>query len=95
MNNILSQIISGIIVALILYWIGLGSNKVIVYNSGKIRKTGKWIIIISILIIIIGLNIGAKQQVNYTGTISPGYGFAILGGFLFFIGKIIAWFQRN
>lgn len=94
MNEFFSQIAIGIIVAIILGWLGFGGSKKVIVNNSKSHKLGKWIMIISVIIMIIGLNWAGKQSPTIN-TIAPGYSVAILGGFFFLIGKVIAWFQRN
>jgi len=94
MNGIFTQVIGGIVLAVILRWLGLNNSSRVIANNRN-RKTGKWIMVISGIIIYIGLIWGGKEQINYHGTIAPGYGLAITGLFTFYIGKFIAWWQRS
>ncbi len=92
MDSLFSQIISGIIVAIILGWLGFGGTKrVVIHNEGRVRKTGKWIMIISGIAIFIGLAwAGSSNSTSW----QPGHSLALLAFFVFLLGKLIAWFQR-
>jgi len=101
MSDLIITIIGGLVVIVIASWFGLGGNtKVTVHGGGRVKKTGKWIILISIAMIIGGLawagsNSPAQGGFDFS---QPGtvYGLTLAGyGVLFFIiGKIVAWFQR-
>ncbi|HTX87122.1 MAG TPA: hypothetical protein VMC41_03615 [Candidatus Nanoarchaeia archaeon] len=113
MNNLIVNIIGGVIVAVLVSWLGIGRGRssdvpgtsrgrssTIVIQSPKARKTGKWIIIISVILIIWGIMLfgnsasqGAAINLSKPNAIY-GLGLLEIGGVLFIIGKIIAWFQR-
>ena len=102
MSNFVVTIISGIIVAIIVSWLGIGESKKQVIMSGgvKVRKTGKLIIIISVIIIIWGMlllgnnsNPTAIMDMTNRQT-ANGLLLMFLGTILLIIGKIVAWFQR-
>src|SRR3989338_10366743 len=96
MSQLLIQIIGGVIVAVIAALFGIGGTTRVTVHSGVVRKTGKWIIIISVLMIMGGIALLNKQtapndiwKFNTPGSLLIGY------GILFFIvGKIVAWYQR-
>ena len=92
MSELFNQIFIGIIVAIILGWLGLGNKKVIVQNGGKVRKTGKLIMLISGISIFVGL-IWAGNNPLYKGW-HPGYSLSVISFFVFILGKIVAWWQR-
>lgn len=100
MEQLIIQIIGGVIVAVIATWLGIGkSHKVIIHHAGPTRRTGKWIILISILMIFGGLawmSNGYPQ--NFSGWIKPptvyGFTLASYGVIFFIIGKVVAWFQK-
>jgi len=97
MSNLFINVIGGLIVVIIATWLGIGgSTKVIVQSNGRIKKTGKWIIIISVAMILSGLIwAGSNSPVqggfdlNKTGTVH-GLTLTGYGALLFFIGKIIS-----
>lgn len=102
MSNFVVTIISGIIVAIIVSWLGIGGSKKQVIMSGgvKVRKTGKLIIIISVIIIIWGMLLLGNNS-NPTAIMdmtnrqaANGLLLMFLGAILLIIGKIVAWFQR-
>lgn len=96
MPDFLIQVIAGIIVAIIASFIGIGYKVRISHSSDSSRKTGKKIMIFSGLAIFTGVilggqsgwDMGTKQSV--IGATMAGYGVLF-----FFIGKVIAWYQRN
>ena len=47
MSELFNQIFIGIIVAIIVGWLGFGGKKVIVHNGGRVKKTGKGIMLVS------------------------------------------------
>ena len=102
MGNLIITVVGGLLVIIIASLIGLGKNttKVTVLGGGKVKKTGKWIILISVTMILggfvwVGNNSPTQGGIDFSksGTI---YGLTLAGyGFLFyFVGKVIAWFQR-
>jgi len=93
MDELFKQIFIGIIVAIIVGWLGFGGKKkVIVQGTGKIRKTGKWIMLISGIFIFIGL-IWVSNDPTYKGW-HPGYSLSIISFMFFLLGKLIAWWQK-
>ncbi len=88
MNTLLITVVGGLIVAFIASLFGWGGGRSTFVQGVKIRKSGKIIIIISVLMILGGL--------SWAGSGSPLYGYTLAGyGVLFFIiGKIVAWFQK-
>jgi len=95
MSPLLISILGGLAVLIIGNWLGFGSStRVTIHGAGKVRKTGKWIMIVSWIVIFTGLAWGGKDT-PIKGQIAPGYGLAILGGFMYIIGRFIAWFQRS
>ncbi len=101
MQNLIITVIGGLLVVVIASWFGLGGNtKVTVQGGGKVKKTGKWIILISVAMIFGGLawagsNSPAQGGFDFNQP-STVYGLTLAGyGILFFvIGKVVAWFQR-
>lgn len=101
MSQLAVTVVGGLLVAIIAAWFGIGgTTKVAVHGGYKPKKTGKWIVIISVLMILGGL--------AWTGSGSPTqggfdlnrpqtlYGLTLAGYGLifFFVGKIVVWFQR-
>ena len=85
--DLLTSIIAGLVVAFLTGLFGWGSNRQTVIHGVRVRKTGKWIIIVSIAIIFAGLYWSETNKLY--GYTLAGYG--LLG---FVIGRIVAWFQR-
>lgn len=88
--------------AALVSWLGIGKNKsqVVVVHGSKVKKSGKWIIIISSIIIIwgfllLGNNSAPTAEINLINR-QTVYGFSLIfwGGVLFIVGKIIVWFQK-
>ncbi len=95
MSNLVITIIGGLIVAILASWLGLGGSTTVRIRSGvRTSRTGKNIMIFSIIIILGGL-IWASKTTQPSGTFTAGHGLAICGVFIFLIGKLIAWYQRN
>src|SRR5882672_1960525 len=98
MSELFVQIIGGLIVAILAFFFGISGNRTkVVVQGTRVRKTGKWIIFISVLMILGGLTwagSGSPSQggfdFNKPATI---YGLTLAGyGFIFLIvGKIVAW----
>lgn len=97
MKELLFTVIGGVIVAIIVSWFGIGGTKHVSVHGTPVRKTGKWIIFVSVIMILWGLSwIGQtpggfdfdKTQTLYGLTLA-GYGVIAL-----VVGKIIIWFQR-
>lgn len=101
MSQLAINITGGLIVAVLLSWFGLsGSTRVTVQGGHTVKKTGKWIMIISAVAIIVAFSFlrkGDPTKWGYDLNI-PSNVIAltvILYGALFFVvGKIVAWFQR-
>jgi len=102
MSNFVVTIIGGVVVAALVSWLGIGKNKaqVVIVNGSKVKKSGKWIIIISSVIIIwgfllLGNNSDPTAEINLINR-QTVYGFSLIlwGGVLFIVGKIIVWFQK-
>ena len=101
MSQLLITVIGGLIVLILAAWLGIGgSTRVKVEGGHKVRKTGKLIIFISVLMILGGLawagsNAPAQGGIDLSRS-GMLYGFTLAGyGVLFFfVGKIVAWWQR-
>ena len=102
MSNFIVTIISGVLVAILVSWLGIGKDKTPVKFAGgfRVRRTGKWMIIISVILIIWGIilivnnsNPAAGFNFNNPNSIY-GLGLLEVGGILFVVGKIVAWFQK-
>lgn len=102
MSNFILTVISGVAVALLVSWLGIGKDKgcKVLSNGFRVRKTGKWIIIISIIIIIwsfmlMGSNPNPSAGFDlHDSKTSNGLFMLIIGGFLFCVGKVVEWFQK-
>jgi hypothetical protein len=101
MSQLLISVVGGLLVVIIAAIFGLGgTTKVTVHGGGRIKKTGKWIIIISVVMFFIGLSLCKKSDPTQWGfdlnIPSTLYGVTIMlySGLFFFVGKIVAWFQR-
>lgn len=100
MNNLLITIVGGVIVAIIVAWFGIGGTKHVTVHGSPVRKTGKWIILVSILMILGGLAWAGNNTLPQGGVdfSKPGsiYGLTLAGyGVLaFIVGRIVAWFQK-
>jgi hypothetical protein len=102
MSELIITVVGGLLVIVIASWFGLGgSTNVTVHGGGRVKKTGKWIILISVAMILGGLAWAGSNSptqggfdFNHPGTV---YGMTLAGyGILFFIiGKIVAWFQKT
>jgi len=101
MEQLIITVVGGLLVLAIASWFGFGgSTKVTVHGGGKAKKTGKWIIIISVAMVLGGLawagsNAPAGGGVDFSRpTTIYGLTLAGYGLLFFFVGKIIAWFQK-
>lgn len=101
MSDLIITVVGGLLVIIIASLIGLGKNtKVTVSGGGKVKRTGKWIILISITMILGGFAWAGSNSPTQGGFdfSKPGtiYGLTLAGyGLLFyFVGKVTAWFQR-
>jgi xanthosine utilization system XapX-like protein len=88
MHELLIAIVAGLVVAFLASLLGLSSSNSTVVHGVRVRKSGKVIIIISVLMILAGLSWAGSGQQLY------GYTLAGYGVFFFLIGKVVAWFQR-
>lgn len=101
MSQLFITVVGGLIVAIIAAWFGIGgTTRVAIQGGYKPKRTGKIIILISVCMILGGL--------AWAGSASPAqggfnfndprtlYGITLAGYGLifFFVGKIVAWFQR-
>lgn len=102
MASFFIAVISGLTVLALASWFGIGKDKnsKVLPSGFKVRKTGKWIIIISVIMVVCGLALWLGDPGQNTGfnlhsqRASFGFLMAILGGILFGVGKIIEWFQK-
>lgn len=96
MNQLFINIIGGLAVAIIAAWFGIGGTTKVVVHGSKVRKTGKWIILISVAMILGGLSWHGKLAPTKSIFSFNDWGSWLFGyGILFFIvGKVVAWFQR-
>jgi len=81
MNELLIIVVGGIIVAILINIFGIGSSTRVKIQGGyKPSKTGKWIIILSVLMILGGLSwaSGHPTPIN-SRYINTGYAVAIWG----------------
>lgn len=99
MNQLSINIISGLVVAIIIAGLGIGSTTKVSVSGIQTRKTGKWMIIISVAMIFIGLawlgkNAPSGRGFNFSDP-STIYGFTLVGWgvLLLVVGKIVTWFQ--
>jgi len=88
MNELIVTVIGGLIVAFIASLFGWGSGRSTVVQGVKVRKSGKIIMIVSVLMILGGLSLAGSGEQLY------GYTLAGYGVLFFFVGKVVAWFQR-
>lgn len=87
MHDWLAAIIGGLVVAFIAWLFGInGSSKTIIQGT-RVRRTGKWVIIIAVSMLLGGLYWSNTNQV-------AGYTLAAYGALFFIVGRIVAWFQR-
>ncbi len=96
MSQLFINIIGGLIVVIIAAWLGIGGTTRVVVHGNQSGKAGKWIIIISVVMILSGLFVIGKNPTPTTGIDFNNPGTLLVGyGIIFFIvGRIIAWFQR-
>ncbi len=100
--ELLITVVGGLLVTIIAAWLGLGgTTKVTIRGGGKIKKTGKWIILISVVMFFVGLSLCRKSDPTQWGfdlnIPSTLYGVTIIlySGLFFLVGKVVAWFQRS
>lgn len=95
MSNLVITIIGGLVVAILASWLGLGGSTTVRIRGGaRSSRTGKNIMIFSVIIVFAGL-MWASKTTQPSETFTAGHGLAICGVFLFLIGRIIAWYQRS
>ncbi len=96
MNELIITIIGGLTVVLVASWLGIGggTHRVVVHGSNS-KKTGKWIIIIAVLMVLVGLslNAGTEEGVSLQKP-TAGSVIAMYGVLFFIVGKVVAWFQK-
>lgn len=101
MSQLLINIVAGLVVLILGTWLGLGgSTRVKIEGGHKVRKTGKLIIFVSVLMILGGLawagsNAPAQGGVDLSRS-GMLYGFTLAGYgvLLLIVGKVVAWWQR-
>ena len=99
MSQLLVTVVGGLIVAILIACFGIGSTKVIIQGS-KLSKTGKKIILTSVVMIILGVILLGQHPLPRGGydltQNSTIYGIALLvsGFLLFIIGRAVAWYQK-
>lgn len=97
MNGLMTTIIGGVIVAIIVAIFNIGGTKHVSVHGLPVRKTGKWIIIISILMILGGLAWAGKNPSSPQGGFdlsNSGVIVAMYGLIMLVVGKVVAWFQK-
>ena len=95
MSDLMIQVIAGVIVAIIVSFIGI-AHRIKISHGTTSAKTGKKIMIISVLAIFIGAYYGGQNGWDMESTQSMiGATMVGYGVLFFFIGKVIAWYQRN
>ncbi len=100
MTQLIITVAGGIIVAIVVGWFDLGGSTRVMVQGVKVKKTGKWMIIFSIAMILTGLILCSKNTLPQGGydlhASSTLYGLTLIlyGGIIFVVGKIVAWFQR-
>lgn len=101
MNQLIITVLGGLAVVSIASLMGISDKVNITVRGGKVRKTGKWIIIFSILMILSGLYLCSQHSLPQGGydlnAIETIYGITLIGyGVIAFgIGKFITWFQKS
>lgn len=96
MNQLFINIIGGLVVVIVAAWFGIGGTTKVVVHGGRAGSAGKWIIIISVVMVFAGLSwhdkIAPTRNIfNFSDGGSLLFGYGIL---FFIVGKIVAWFQR-
>ncbi len=91
MKDLILMVVGGVLVTVITSIFGIGNSKITVIEGVRVKKTGKWIIMVSVMMILSGL--------VWAGKTTPDarlYGYTLAGyGFLaFIVGKVITWFQK-
>jgi hypothetical protein len=89
-SNLIITIVGGVAVLIIAACLGIGGTKYVVIHGSSVKKTGKWMMIMAVLIIFGGLHLASLNSTEQAG----GWAIAILGLMFFGLGKFIAWFQR-
>ena len=93
MSDLMIQIAAGLVVIVIAGWLGLGGRTVTIQSSGT-RKTGKKMILVAWVLIILGLYLGAGANWNLeTAKAGAGASSLALGFLLLIVGRIVAWYQ--
>lgn len=101
MKQLIITVIGGVLIAVITTFFGIGKTTQVVVGGNRVKKTGKWIIIVSALMIfsgfyIVGYNTPPQGGIDFN---KPGiiYGLTLAGYGLMalLIGRIVAWFQQN
>ena len=99
MSQLIATIVGGLIVAILISWFGIGSTKVVVQGS-KLSKTGKKIILTSVVMIILGVILLGQHPLPRggldltQGSTLIGIALGECGFLLLIIGKVVVWYQR-
>lgn len=89
------QIVAGLIVIVIAGWLGLG-GKTVTIQSNSTKKTGKKMILIAWVLIVLGLYLGGSTNWDLeTAQAGAGVSSLVFGFLLLIIGRIVAWYQSN
>lgn len=96
MSQLFINIIGGLVVVIIAALFGIGGTTKVVVHGNRSGKAGKWIIIISLVMVFAGLSWHAKiAPTKSIFDFNDGGSLLFSYGILFFIvGKVVAWFQR-
>ncbi len=100
MSSLIITIVGGLVVAVIISMFGIGTAKVVVQGS-KQSRSGKKLILVSWLMIIIGLILLGQSPLARAGfDLTQGstlLGIALVecGILLLIIGKVVAWYQKS
>lgn len=100
MSDLLTNVVGGLIVALIASWLGFGgkTTKIVVAYGQKRSKVWKWFKIVAVIAMVAGYYIFFS---NYSKggfqnpTVGLGFCLFFLGLILLGIGKFGAWFNRD
>ncbi|MFA5935068.1 MAG: hypothetical protein WC827_04240 [Candidatus Paceibacterota bacterium] len=102
MSQLLIDIIGGLAVVIIAAWFGLGvSTKITIQGGHKVKRTGKWIIIISVIMFFVGISLCKKGDSTLWGydmsnpSTVCGVTIMLYSVLFFFVGKTITWFQGS
>jgi hypothetical protein len=97
MEQFITEVIAIVIGAIVVYWLGIGSVRVVVAHGTRINKKWKWVILISWLMIISGIYIFLINFPNgglYNPYVGMGFSLASLGLIGLGIGRLGSWWNR-